>query len=192
MSSGTIGDTGIEVILEAVDNNANLMVRVFGGTTIAGVIDINTSGTPIIRNQWNHVLIGIKQSTNKKNIICNGSDQSLTVTTFNTAVAAGTGPDTYLFGKSDGSGNLISDFLIGAQWQPWVNAGAGVYIDPVTNLSKFYSAGSPVALGNNGEIVTGSPPKYFLRRAPAVFGTNDGTYGDLAIVGSFGSRTPPT
>ena len=189
-----IGGVGFAINLESASTTANLSVRCFGGkdgSTVA--FDFKTTGTPIIRNQWNHILVGIKQSTNNRKIIANKVDEALTVATFSTTNIAATAPDTSFFAMNDGSGALISNYMIGGIWQPWVDAGSGKYFDPVSNLSKFIdSGGHPVDLGPSGEIPTGVKPAYFLKSAPASYGTNSGDRGNLTIVGAFGSITPPT
>ncbi len=186
------------VQLESASNTAAMSVRVLASdATEAVCIDIKTTGTPITRNQCNRILIGIKQSTNNRKILVNGTDQSLTVTTFSTtniaSMAAGDLNDSGLGTYVTGDGNPGGNPYAGAWYRPWINFGSGVYFDPVTNEVKFWNAsGSPANLGANGEIPTGSSPVLYFPNGPSNFGTNLGTGGNHTIFGSFTGIAPPT
>ena len=191
-----IESPGLLYNLTAASNTAAMKVKVTGwNSSSVKVIDMQTAGTPIIRNQWNRVLIPIKQSTNNKKIRVNGVDEALTVTTFNTsspvALQQGFGSDDLLFyALGNGSGAMSGNPLLGALYHSWLDHGSGKYFDEET---KFWNgSGSPADLGATGQLPTGVAPQFYLPNGPATAGTNAGTGGDLTIVGSFTGIAPPT
>ncbi len=197
MSIAPIDAPGLQINMTAVNGTANMKVSVTGwnqpGTK---VITFATTGTPIIRNQWNRILIPVKQSTNNKKIRVNGVDEALTVTTFSTIdpviLQQGFGSDDVLFFAlgSAGPGVAGGNYLVGAMYHPWFDCGSGKYFDDET---KFWNgSGSPADLGATGNTPTGVAPQFYLPNGPATAGNNAGSGGNLVIVGSFAGITPPT
>lgn len=196
MSTAPIDAPGLLFNMTAINGTAAMKMAVKGWNGSGTVVmQFQTSGTPIIRNQWNRVAIPIKQSTNNKKIRVNGVDEALTVSTFNTSDPAilqqGFGSDDLLFfALGNGGGAGIGNYLVGGLYHPWLDCGSGKYFD---DESKFWNgSGSPALLGANGQIPTGVSPRFYLPNAPASFGNNAGTDGNLTIVGSFAGITPPT
>lgn len=57
------------------------------------------------------------------------------------------------------------------------------YVDPSTDLNKFYNNGS-VELGSDGSTPTGTSPKIFLNNSFSTWQNNLGTGGNFSVVGS--------
>ena len=122
--------------------------------------------------------------SNQIKIYVNGVDQALTISTFTNDTIQYSVPN-HGFG-----GNLYSPFtpttpaMVG---QLYVNY--STYLDPVTNISKFYNAGKPVSLGTSGQIPTGISPIVYLDGDATSILTNRGTGGNFAAFGTLATGT---
>jgi hypothetical protein len=86
-----------------------------------------------------------------------------------------------------------SSVFTGDMYDLWYAPGQYVDFSIQANRRKFIDAGgSPVSLGANGNIPTGTAPAIFLHGGASTFGTNQGTAGDIfTVTGTLTDATAP-
>lgn len=69
----------------------------------------------------------------------------------------------------------------------------GQYIDftNAANRARFSSGSSPISLGSDGSLPTGTAPAVYLHNAAATAGTNSGTGGNFTVQGTITDTSPP-
>jgi len=84
-----------------------------------------------------------------------------------------------------GGGDLIGAPLQGCMSQVWFDSNTFLDITIEANRRKFINAdGSPVALGPDGSVPTGTSPLIYLDNPVTTFHINRGTGGDFEQFGS--------
>jgi len=152
------------------------------GTTILAASTVTnvvaTSGLYHIYIAWD------LNVNNQVKVYVNGVNQALAITTFTNATIQYSVPNHGFGGFLYNPFIPTTPVMVG---QLYVNY--STYLDPVTNISKFYNAGKPVSLGASGEIPTGSPPIVYLDGNATTILTNRGTGGNFAAYGTLATGT---
>lgn len=152
------------------------------GTTILAASTVTnvvaTSGLYHIYIAWD------LNVNNQVKVYVNGVNQALAITTFTNATIQYSVPNHGFGGFLYNPFTPTTPVMVG---QLYVNY--STYLDPVTNISKFYNAGKPVSLGASGEIPTGSSPIVYLDGNATTILTNRGTGGNFAAYGTLATGT---
>jgi len=133
-------------------------------------------------NSWHHLMYSIDLSdAAKRHIYIDGVDQSLTVTTYNTAETIDfTQSNNTVFATGSGNakfGGNVADY--------WMDFNTYIDLSDASNRRKFITAaGMPMYLGPDGSIPTGTAPDIFLSGDTANWHTNKGTGGGFTPQGS--------
>lgn len=131
---------------------------------------------------WYHYLISVDVS-NPANVQCYVDDADGGVSTYTANVddmVDFTTSDVFV-GAVGGGGNKFN----GALADLWVDFGTYIDFSVASNRRKFIDAGgSPVYLGADGSLPTGSAPDIFLSGDTATWHTNDGTGGGFTENGA--------
>lgn len=174
-----------------INASNQLRFRASNSTSASGsAVDLTSSVTVTTGNGWYHIFWAVNTgSPSDTQLWVNGvEDTSLTEPTLSgTMDLTITGDRTTVGGNT---GSTPSQLLSGSIAELWIN---DTYLSPATNLSKFYSSGSPVNLGTNGTTPTGSQPCiYFSGNGSGDSWTSQGSAGDNWTANStLGTDTSP-
>lgn len=159
------------------------------GTGSVTRLDVMTEDT-IDTGTWHHIIASFDLSdTNKRFVLIDTNEASLTVTTYTNAVLNFTSATEFFIGTAEsGSPQLYAD--VG---DLWFNT---EYLDLSSSAvyGKFISttSGKPKDLGATGELPTGTSPLLYLSRRNSTassFATNKGTGGGLTVTGALTNST---
>lgn len=179
--NATLGNTFRTV--RTSTGNFQVLALNSAGTTIMSVV---TSTTPISSAGFYHIYFSWDLAViNKAYLYINGSSVALTYTTFTNDTIQYSVPNHGV------AGNLLSPFspttpaMFG---QVYVNY--STYLDPVTNIDKFYGGTStPVSIGSSGSIPSGSSPIVYLDGNATGILVNRGTGGNFSAFGTLATGT---
>ena len=161
-----------------------------------GISALNSAGTTILSAVTTtnvaassgiyHVYMAWDMAVNNQvKIYVNGVDQALTISTFTNDTIQYVVPNHGLGGNLFGPFAPTTPGMVG---QVYVNY--ATYLDPVTNISKFYGGTStPIGIGTSGEIPSGSSPIVYLDGNATTILTNRGTGGNFAAFGTLATGT---
>lgn len=165
--------------------------RASSNGTVGSAADL-TSSITFTTGTWYHVLWTVKTSSSSDTkLVVNGvEDTSLVETTLTGTIdLTVTGKRNTIGGSPSGTPASLLD---GTVAEVWANDS---WLDPTTNLSKFYNAGNPVSLGTNGETPTGASPFFYFSSngQGTSWATNTGTVTGTWTVGgtTLGNATLP-
>lgn len=192
-SAGSYNPLWVSRNNSTIGDSVQLSRQVGGGLRLAalnsagtGILNVSTAGAACSSSGLYHIYATWDLSVNNRVFIyVNGIDSTGTISTFTNDTIQYSVPNHGL------GGNLFSPFvpttpaMLG---QVYVNY--STYLDPVTNISKFYSGSStPVSLGTSGEIPSGSSPIVYLDGDATTILTNRGTGGNFAAHGTLATGT---
>lgn len=147
-----------------------------------------TGSTVMSTGTWYHIYFSCDLSdTGKRWLYINGVAETPVWTTYDTTRVINFDTTPVYIGAWAANPAVIKfqGGLSQLYWNP------GVYLDAPTYIDKFYSAGSAVPLGDNGELPTGSSPRSCWQSDFDAFNVNDGLNGDASIVGALTSIVGP-
>lgn len=167
----------------------------FYAYTSAGAVVLNvlSASTFTVADGWSHVFIAIDVNgadTNLRHLYKNGVDEAATATwtTFSDATIDFVTSPTPRYTIGGNAADPATGRLNASLCEFWFDDS---YFNDVT---KFYSAGKPLALGANGQPSGGPVPVYY-------FSTNgdgdswatdsSGNGNNMTVTGSLGTDTPP-
>ena len=163
--------------------NFQSIARNSAGTII---MQVSTSNTPLSSSGFYHIYFSWDLAvTNKAYLYINGSSVALTYTTFTNDTIQYSVPNHGL------AGVLLSPFSPSTPamfGQVYINY--STYLDPVTNIDKFYGGTStPVSIGSSGSIPSGSSPIVYLDGNATGILVNRGTGGNFSAFGTLATGT---
>jgi hypothetical protein len=156
-------------------NNAGLIVQLQDPLG-AYILFLSSGGNGFEIGTFAHVFASWDLGANKANIYINGVDMTSGTPTILNKNIDYTAPN-WKVGDRAGAANFLFKGDLGQLWFDTV------YVDPSTDINKFYDNGS-VELGSTGNLPTNSSPIIFLNNAFASWQNNLGTGGNFSVVGT--------
>ncbi|MCK6419076.1 MAG: LamG domain-containing protein [Alphaproteobacteria bacterium] len=168
--------------LQITSTDFGAMTGATGGPIPAIFITPSTTTAPtvIANNSWVHLMAAYSSGSAYK-VYVNGTSCISTSPSGNWQ-----GNIPFRLGAH---GSSVTQKIIGQIAEYWFN---NSYLDPATNVDKFYASGKAVNLGANGNIPTGSAPVLYLPFSdPGNLGQNYGSGEDLTVNGAPAQVTGP-
>jgi surface protein len=158
-----------------------------GNATTNAIVATTSSNAVCASAGMYHIFVSWDTSVlNRVNVLINGVQQTLTMGGFILDSTIAYGAENHGIG-----GNLYAPFspttpgMVGQVYVNYVE-----YVDP-SNIGKFYGgANTPVGLGENGNVPTGSIPTFYIEYSPVCSLVNLGS--SLIRFGSYGSLVAGT
>ena len=190
----TAASSGSQVLWVSRNNSSNgdivSLIRLSNGSiyfkagnaTTNAIVATTSSNAVCASAGMYHIFVSWDTSVaNRVNILINGVQQTLTMGGFILDSTIAYGAENHGIG-----GNLYNPFspttpgMVGQVYVNYVE-----YVDP-SNIGKFYGgANTPVGLGENGNVPTGSIPTFYIEYSPVCSLVNLGS--SLIRFGSYGS-----
>lgn len=175
------GSSGNSRRLSVTHTTANRIQVIGRNSTPTDVFHLTATTTTILAGAvWYHIYVCVNLTdTGLRHIYIDGTDQTLTVGSYNTSGLIDTVGTNYFY--TVGASNAGASDITGALSAVWFN---DIYLDSPTT---FRSGGNPVDPGSVGTnavfwLHTGSGNDFII---------NSGTAGNLTLTGGLGTTTPP-